>query len=61
MKIFMKIARARWRKMLDFIGVKDIPEKVLRDAVYHNSIDELRKRETGGVYSTGRLQPRNLW
>lgn len=45
------------RSMLDFIGVGDVANEVVDEAVSLNSIDKLRQRETAGVYTTRRLQP----
>lgn len=45
------------RKMLDFVGVPEVTDAVIQEAVAYNRIDELRKREGAGEYDTRRLQP----
>ncbi|NLY94124.1 MAG: sulfotransferase domain-containing protein [Myxococcales bacterium] len=45
------------RKMLDFVGVTDVPDAIIREAVEYNEIERLRAREAAGIYDTRRLQP----
>ena len=45
------------RQMLNFIGVPEVTDDVIREAVEYNRIDQLRKREGAGQYDTRRLQP----
>ena len=45
------------RKMLDFIGVPDVPDEVIAESVEYNRIAKLRKREQAGEYSSRRLKP----
>ncbi len=45
------------RKMLDFIGVPEVSDEVIRESVEFNRISALRKREQSGEYSSRRLKP----
>ena len=45
------------RSMLDFIGVPEVSDEIIREAVEYNRIDKLRQREAAGQYDTRRLQP----
>lgn len=45
------------RKMIDFVGVPDVTDALIREAVEFNQIEKLREREAAGQYDTRRLQP----
>lgn len=45
------------RKMIDFVGVPDVTDELIREAVEYNQIEKLREREAAGQYDTRRLQP----
>jgi hypothetical protein len=45
------------RSMLDFVGVPEVPDEIIREAVEYNEIERLRERERAGVYDTRRLKP----
>ncbi len=50
---------ATLRRMLDFIGVSDVSDDIVRESVTFNQIDALRKREQSGTYDSSRLRPGN--
>lgn len=45
------------RRMLDFVGLPEIDDATVAEAVAVNRIDELREREKRGQYSSRRLKP----
>ena len=45
------------RKLLDFVGVPDVSDETIKEAVAYNNISAMRKREEQGEYETRRLKP----
>lgn len=45
------------RRLLDFIGLRDVSDTNIAEAVEFSSFNNMRKMEMGGDFSSGRLRP----
>lgn len=47
------------RRLLDFLGVADVSDETVREAVHFASFENMRKMESTGSVGSGRLRPRD--